>query len=113
MNPPFYVRLESGLYLNLSQIIVIHPRQPNGSIRIAVAGSPLIVISPVTDEDEQNIRTAVAMLEEWLIQQLDLRNQSPINKPLEYTKTILPRPTATGPPTKKKRKKKRSPRVAA
>ena len=70
MTPPFYVRLQSGLYLNLSQIIVIHPRQSNGSIRIAVAGSPLIVISPVTDEDEQRICTRLSVLDGLVLEQI-------------------------------------------
>ena len=118
MNPPFYVRLESGLYLNLSQIIVIHPRQPNGSIRVQVAGSPLIVISPVTDEDEQNIRTAVAMLEEWLIQQLDSRNQSPVNRfevedRIPMTDEEIVRTPKTRRATNKPKKKRRRRRVAA
>ena len=114
MNLPFYVRLESGLYLNLSQIIVIPPRQPNGSIRVQVAGSPLIVISPVTDEDEQNIRTAVAMLEEWLIQQLDLRNLSrEDHMDVEAATEALAKASAAGeepiPSTQAKKKLKKKP----
>lgn len=108
MNLPFFVRLQSGLLLNLSQLSVIHPRQPNGSIRVQTQGSPLIVISPVTDEDESNIRVAVAMLQEWLIQQLDLRNLSSegiVDHGGTITMPSVPAPTPRTAKKKRRRKK--------
>jgi len=115
MNLPFFVRLQSGLLLNLSNVVVIHPRQPNGSIRVRVAGSPLIVISPVTDEDDANIRVAVAMLQEWLIQQLDLPNLNPVTTDGLGNSGNIDRPATAGRSSTKKKstKKRRRRRVAA
>lgn len=76
MNLPFYVRLESGLLLNLSQLSVIHPRQPNGSIRVQSVGCPaLIVISPTTEADEQNIQAAISLLQDCVVRELGLTDE--------------------------------------
>ena len=73
--------------------------------------------APVTDEDEQNIRTAVAMLEEWMIQQLDPRNQSSWTSGAAGNTSAnptVPAPMPVTRPAKKKSKNgRRRPKVAA
>lgn len=112
MNPPLYVKLESGLWLNLSKIVAIHPRQPNGSIRVQPPNGPLVVISPVTDNDVQNIDAAAETCKMLvMLQQLSERDPIPYTRDSGsntiVTKTFPEPPPATRP-KKKKPKKKRS-----
>lgn len=117
MELPLYVELESGLQLNLSQIVAIHPRQPNGSLRVQAQGTPsLIVISPVTDNDVEEIRAATNTCKELLAQQLGQRNPSPVERFRTEERIPMTDDEIAGAPTTKpakKTKKKRARRPVA
>lgn len=111
MNLPFYVRLESGLLLNLSQLSVIHPRQPNRSIRVQSVGCPaLIVISPTTEADEQNIRAAQSVLQAWVVREMGLGSGSTATHDHNQTPPLVTKciPTVDAPRPAKKTTRKKS-----
>lgn len=76
------------------------------------------MISPVTDEDVENIRAAAATCKDFVAQQLNLRNVSsvmaePVEKRIAMTDEEILEKAVTVKPERGKKKKKRAHRQVA